>query len=178
MDLPRTPLALCISTLVLGGCNPSELKAYIEGSTEIPAEYDAMVPQAAREDLIDAKVDPYGLSLRYHEGTWSELLAAFGPKLEEEGYVKLSTCPLLDGEEDGSFTYAKLTKKGKADVVIVGLGVLIKSSGHFFLDVQHNETTRTYLSEGCTFADSAAQVCKDPSSGACRFKDPSGASAE
>ena len=170
----RFPLIVLSASVLLGGCDPSDLRAYIEGTREIPAEYDAMVPEEAREDLIDVDVEhDGGLSLRYHEGDWSKLLGAFGSKLESGGYVKLGACPTSDGEADGSVTYAKLTDGGNADVVMVGLGVLIKSSGHFFLDVKHKELSTMFLPDGCAFADSAAEICDDTTTGMCSFKEKS-----
>ena len=170
----RFPLIVLSASVLLGGCDPSDLRAYIEGTREIPAEYDAMVPEEAREDLIDVDVEhDGGLSLRYHEGDWSKLLGAFGSKLESGGYVKLGACPTSDGEADGSVTYAKLTDGGNADVVMVGLGVLIKSSGHFFLDVKHKELSTMSLPDGCAFADSAAEICDDTTTGMCSFKEKS-----
>lgn len=170
----RLPLTVLCTTVALGGCDPSDLRAYIEGSREIPAEYEAMVPDEAREDLIDASIEhDGGLLLRYHEGEWSSLMGAFGSKLESGGYVRLGACPTSDGEADGSVTYAKLTDGGNADVVMVGLSVLIKSSGHFFLDVKHKELSTMFLPDGCAFADSAAEVCTDTTTGMCSFKEKS-----
>ncbi|MEM6289733.1 MAG: hypothetical protein AAGA54_00665 [Myxococcota bacterium] len=159
-----------LCTVALGGCNPSELKDYLEGSREIPAEYESLVPDAAREDLIDARPESDKLSLYYHDGDWSTVLGAFAPKLEAAGYLRLGACPTANGEADGSVTYAKLTTDGTADVVVVALSILLRSSGHFFINVQHEEMTRMYLPEGCAFAESATKVCEDASTNVCRFK--------
>lgn len=160
-------LVLC-SLVLLGGCDPSDFKAWVEGNRDIPAEWD-FIPERAREDLIDADIEEGKVSLRYHEGEWSSIVAAFEESLAKDGYTHVGSCPLSGSDDVGSVSYAKLSGDGKADVIMVGLSVLLKGSGHFFIDVRRADFTRMIIPEGCTLSAEAGTVCEDPSNG-CAFK--------
>lgn len=159
---------LGIVALCGAACNPSDLKAWIEGNQDIPADWEAFVPAQARENLIDAELENGELKLRYHEGEWTELVNAFEAPVTKAGYTKLATCP-SDSGEVGSVLYAKPTAKG-AEVLAVGLSVLIKSSGHFFLRAQKGENSSMSLPKGCVFTEDAANLCKSTADDYCSFK--------
>lgn len=166
------PRLLLCSVLALCACDPSDFKAWVEGNRDIPAEWD-FIPAAAREDLIDADIEEDKVSLRYHEGDWSSIVGSFQESLSKEGYTHVGSCGVSGGDEVGSVSYAKLIGGGKADVIMVGLSVLLKNSGHFFIDVRRAEFTRMMIIDGCTLSEDAGEVCEDPSSG-CKFKSEAG----
>lgn len=140
----------------------------MEGNRDIPAEWD-FIPAAAREDLIDADIQEDEVSLRYHEGEWSSIVGAFGESLSEDGYTHVGSCPSSDGEAGAAISYAKLVGGGAADVVMVRLSMLMKSNGHFFIEVRRAELSMMITPEGCSLSEEAGKVCEDPSTG-CRFK--------
>ncbi len=170
--MPRfIPQLLCLSLLGSTACDPSDLKAWIEGNRDIPEAWDAFIPEAARKDLIDAEIKEGEVSLRYHEGDWASIVQSFQAPLEAAGYVKLGVCPSSDGEEEASVAYAKLVGDGNADVVNVGLSTYLKFNEHFFLSVKRAEFSTMFLPEGCSFTDDAASVCESLA-GSCNFKSP------
>lgn len=165
---PR-PLALCV--LSLTACDPSDLRAWVEGNRDIPERWDAFIPESAREDLIDAELSDDTVTLRYHEGEWSALVSGIATAIGDQGYTRIGTCPSSSGAENGSVALAKLTGGGKGELVTVRLSMLIKDSGHFFLEVRRGEVTGFRPPEGCTMTEESAALCDD-SYGDCSFKSP------
>lgn len=170
--LPTRTLLMCAALSCAAGCgscDPSDLRAWVEGNRDIPVTWEPVFPAAARENLIDAEVSGNSLKLRYHEGEWTELMAAFDASASEVGYARLATCPLTGSDDVGSVTYGKLFSGG-AELLFVGLGVHIKSSGHFFLDLNKAESQSMGLPKGCTFSDGAPELCDNSAEHYCRFK--------